>query len=299
MDKAQAGIFIEGTPHNRFLEFSLAAKASIPALVSALTAPLAIDLENSHKAPHVVWGFGPDLATTLFGSEIPGDLRSFPGYGSADQRAPATQRDLFLWIHGGYEDQVFDRSRNHFNALQPFMNLDLEITGFKYRKDHDLIGFEDGTANPKTDDARISAALNNQGGSILLTQKWLHDLGRFEKLPVPEQEKIVGRTKFENLELEGDAMPPTSHVSRTDVDVDGIAQKVYRRSAPFGDMHEHGLYFVSFSTATSRHDIQLKRMYGETDDGLHDRLTEFSTAVTGSYWYVPPVAQLRTLLYSD
>jgi len=296
MDKAQAGIFIEGAPHNRFLEFSLSPGVEAMALKNALAETLATDLENSRKAPHVVWGFGQELATKLFSGGTPDDLRSFPGYGSGKHQAPETQRDLFMWIHGAYEDDVFDTARAHFKAVAPVCQLDLDITGFKYRKDHDLIGFEDGTANPKTDDARSAAALNATGGSILLTQKWLHKLIDFEKLPVAEQEQVVGRTKFENLELEGDDMPPTSHVSRTDVNVKGIAQKVYRRSAPFGDMHEHGLYFVSFSTELARHDIQLKRMYGETDDGLHDRLTEFSTAVTGSYWYVPPTTQLRTLL---
>ena len=159
-----------------------------------------------------------------------------------------------------------------------------------------MIGFEDGTANPKSDDARADAALTDEGGSILLTQKWVHNLEKFEKIPVAEQEQIVGRTKYENLELQGDAMPSTSHVSRTDVDVEGVAQKVYRRSTPFGSVSEHGLYFVSFAKETQRHDIQLKRMYGETEDGLSDRLTEFSVAKTGSYWYVPPSGQLKAML---
>jgi putative iron-dependent peroxidase len=296
MENAQAGIFIEGTAFNRFLEFSLKPEVSTFSLKAALKDVVQFDLENTHKPPHVVWGFGPAVATELFEGNIPNDLVDFPGYGSGSLSAVATQRDLIMWVHGGHEDDVFDSTRERYSALRDLCDLKLEIVGFKYRKDHDLIGFEDGTANPKTDDARIAAALNENSGSILLTQKWVHDLANFDSLSVPEQEKVVGRTKYENLELEGDDMPPTSHVSRTDVEVDGVAQKVYRRSAPFGTMHEHGLYFASFATALSRHDIQLKRMYGLTEDGLKDRLTEFSKAVTGSYWYVPSVSELQSLI---
>lgn len=296
MENAQAGIFIEGTAFNRFLEFSLKPVVSTFSLKAALKDVVQADLDNSHKPPHVVWAFGPAVANELFEGAVPEDLADFPGYGSGSLTAAATQRDILLWVHGGHEDDVFDSTRQRYDSLRDLCGLDLEILGFKYRKDHDLIGFEDGTANPKTDDARVAAALTAESGSILLTQKWVHDLAKFEALPVPEQEQVVGRTKYENLELEGDDMPPTSHVSRTDVDVDGVAQKVYRRSAPFGTMHEHGLYFVSFATALSRHDIQLKRMYGQTEDGLKDRLTEFSTAVTGSYWYVPSTADLAALI---
>ncbi len=298
MENAQAGIFIEGTVYNRFLEFSLKPEVSTFSLKAALKDVVQFDLDNSHKPPHVVWGFGPAVANELFEGNISEDLIDFPGYANGSLVAAATQRDVIMWIHGGLEDDVFDCTRERYNALRSLTNLDLEITGFKYRKDHDLIGFEDGTANPKTDDARVAAALNENSGSVLLTQKWVHDLSKFETLSLLEQEQVIGRTKYENLELEGDDMPPTSHVSRTDVDVDGVAQKVYRRSTPFGTMHEHGLYFVSFATALSRHDIQLKRMYGLTEDGLKDRLTEFSQALTGSYWYVPSAPQLQSLIRS-
>lgn len=295
MDNAQPAIFIEGTTQNRFLEFSVKEGVTLDKAKTAIAGALAGDLENTMKAPNVVWGFGRSLATSLFGTDTPSDLLDFSPYGSGDNKAAATQRDIFLWIHGSHEDAIFDCARQHYQCLNAVCEIVLEITGFKYKNDHDLIGFEDGTANPKTDDARADAALTDAGGSILLTQKWVHDLKKFETLPILEQEKIVGRTKYENLELEGEAMPLTSHVSRTDVDIEGVAQKVYRRSAPFGNMHEHGLYFVSFAKEIQRHDIQLKRMFGESNDGLVDRLTEFSTATTGSYWYIPPIAQLEAL----
>jgi putative iron-dependent peroxidase len=72
--------------------------------------------------------------------------------------------------------------------------------------------------------------------------------------------------------------------------------KIYRRSAPFGSAGGGGLYFLAFACAQERIDIQLQRMYGLTDDGLHDRLIEYSRAVTGSYWYVPSADNLGAVV---
>ena len=126
-----------------------------------------------------------------------------------------------------------------------------------------------------------------------MTQQWVHDLPKFTALEVATQEAVVGRTKVEDIELEGEAMPADSHVSRTDVTEDGVAMKVYRRSSPYGGVREHGLYYVALACDLYRFDIQLRRMYGLTDDKLHDRLIEFSRAVTGAYWYVPGTGDLE------
>ena len=121
----------------------------------------------------------------------------------------------------------------------------------------------------------------------MLVQRWVHDLDKFAALDVAAQEAVIGRTKADSIELEGDDMPPDSHVSRTDVKKDGVALKVYRRSAPYATLARHGLYFLAFACARERHQIQLERMYGVSGDGLHDRLIEFSRADTGSYLFAP------------
>ena len=112
---------------------------------------------------------------------------------------------------------------------------------------------------------------------------------------MPEQEGIVGRTKVDDIELEGAAMLDDSHVSRTDASEDGVALKVWRRSSPFGSVSEHGLYYVAFACDIHRFDVQLRRMYDLVGDGLHDRLIEFSEAVSGAYWYAPGAAELQKL----
>ena len=175
----------------------------------------------------------------------------------------------------------------------------LDLAGFTYRDSRDLIGFVDGSANPK-DEGRLEAALVESGpgagGSFVLSQQWVHDLEKWNAVPEALQEKIVGRTKPKSIELEGDDMPSDSHVSRTDVMVDGEALKIWRRSAPYGTVREHGLYFLAFAKHPVRFQVQLERMLGVSGDGLHDRLAEYSRAVTGSYWFAPAVETLHRSL---
>ncbi len=129
----------------------------------------------------------------------------------------------------------------------------------------------------------------------MLSQKGVHDLEAFGALPVAEQERAIGRIKADSIELVGAAMPTDSHVSRTDVKVDGVAQKIYRRSTPFGGVAEHGLYFLAFARELARFEVQLRRMFGVSEDGLHDRLMAFFRPITGSYWFAPSEDALTRL----
>jgi len=107
---------------------------------------------------------------------------------------------------------------------------------------------------------------------------------------------VIGRTKLDAVELTKDVMPADAHVSRTDLNVNGEALKIYRRSKPYGTVLEHGLYFVGFSQSLHRLSLQLDSMYGLTADGIGDRLTDFSQAVTSSYWFVPSISHLDEAL---
>jgi putative iron-dependent peroxidase len=175
-----------------------------------------------------------------------------------------------------------------------------QTLGFDYHDSRDLIGFEDGTANPKGDAkfeaAQIPGGEPGAGGSYVFTQKWVHDLDAFNALVVEAQEQVVGRTKLDSIELEGDAMPPTSHVSRTDLKIDGVAQKIFRRSMPYGDMLRHGLYFFAFACSLRRIQVQLESMYDVAGSGVYDHLLDYSQAVSGCYWFVPARADLEKLI---
>ena len=114
-------------------------------------------------------------------------------------------------------------------------------------------------------------------------------------MPVDEQERVIGRTKVESVELSDDEKPPTAHIARVEVEIGGEELEIFRRSVPYGTVGEHGLYFVGFSADLSRFDRMLERMFGVADDGLQDRLTEFSRPVSGSYYFAPSLDALNEL----
>jgi len=295
MPAPQSGIFATESTHHHFLEYCVDAAADTDGLSRALAQALELD----GNGIHLVVAFGPELWGRIGTGAQPAGLRPFQPIDGGERKAPATQRDLFLWLHGTSQADVLDAAMAAHGVLGAHGTLELDLPGFIYRDSRDLIGFVDGTANPK-EDARFEAALiadgePGAGGAFVMSQKWVHDLPAFHALPVEEQEQVVGRTKIDDIELEGDTMPADSHVSRTDVKLDGVAQKIYRRSAPYGVAGEHGLYFLAFACGIGRFQIQLDRMYGVSGDGLHDRLTEFSAAVTGSYWFAPDAETLKKL----
>ncbi len=273
----QRGIFAAGQPHQAALEFSLAGNVSDTAVRAALAA---LTLDGS------VLAFGPALHLRLSGQAVSGLAPFETIAGSDGKSAPASQGDLLLWLQGSARDQVFDASRSASLALAPVAHLDRECTGFRYHDSRDLTGFIDGTANPSGALAR-QTALDAEGGAHVLTQKWLHDLTAFEALGVREQERVIGRTKANSIELSAEAMPADSHVSRTDVAVAGEPQRIFRRSFPYGSLSEHGLYVLAFAADPVRFRLLLGRMFGTAEDGLRDRLTDFSRPLSGAYWYAP------------
>lgn len=287
MTDHQPGIFVEGTEHHVFLEFELGGRGPAQLLAS-------VDVLDAVAGGEQVIGFGPRLAEALVGVPAPDlDFRFHAIEGMDGHVAPATQRDLFVWLHSAKRDELFARALQWRDALAPLARLAAEAQGFRFRDSRDLTGFVDGTANPKAD-ARLQAALiadgPNAGGSFVLAQRWVHDLAGFGALPVAEQERVIGRTKADSVELSGAAMPPDSHVSRTDLKRDGEPVKIYRRSSPVGGVADAGLFFLAFSADVERFRILLNSMFGGTGDGLRDRLLSWSRPISGSFYYAPPAA---------
>lgn len=245
--------------------------------------------------------FGAAAWQRLQPSFTPAQLQAFPRLdGKNGYCMPSTQSDIWFWIHGNDQGDVMDAVLQVHAAVRDVLIAQLDLNGFKNREERDLTGFVDGTANPKALQrvaaAQIPLVEPGAGGSYVLTQKWSHHLHSFNKLSEREQEQVIGRTKYDNIELEGDAMPPTSHVSRTDVKVDGVGQKIWRRSTPYGNAEDHGLYFIAFACNLNRIRIQLDRMLGNTDDGYSDHLMRYSTAETGAYWFMPAEDDLEAIL---
>jgi putative iron-dependent peroxidase len=61
---------------------------------------------------------------------------------------------------------------------------------------------------------------------------------------------------------------------------------------PWGGAKEHGLYFVAYGRSFDAFERVLTRMAG-VDDGVVDGLLHFTRAVSGGYYWCPPVKSGR------
>lgn len=294
MATPQPGIFAQGTRSHRHLEFELLPDVTTEATLAALRG-LRQPSATAGDA-NIVIGFSPALWRRIAPGVAPAALTEFPDLDGV----PSTEHDIWVWIHGTGDDELLDISRAVAGLLQPVAAVAQEVAGFAYHDSRDLTGFIDGTENPVLEEAFTVATIADgnpgAGGSFAITQRWVHDLAAFERLPVPEQEGVFGRTKADSVELADDVKPPTAHIVRVVIeDEDGEEMEIYRRSVPYGTVSENGLHFVAFSADPHRFTAMLERMFGASD-GLRDRLTEFSTPLTGAYWFVPGLEDLAAAL---
>jgi len=239
-------------------------------------------------------GLGRPL-TELLGAAVPG-LRSFPAIDGAKVRIPSTQRALWLWLRGEDRGEILLRSREILRLLAPAFEPANVVDAFRYDIGRDLTGYEDGTENPKAEAATEAAIVASDGGaapagsSFVAVQLWQHDLARFGALGKEEQDSLIGRERISNREL--DDAPPSAHVKRTAQESFDPPSFVVRRSMPWSDARREGLVFVAFGATLDPFERQLRRMSG-ADDGIVDGVFGYSTALAGSYYWCPPVADGR------
>jgi porphyrinogen peroxidase len=292
----QPGIFALGTRSHHHLQFDVG--SDISAVIPAVERIR--DAATSVAGVNVVVGFGPRVWSQLAPGEVPDGLSDFEAIdGAGDFVIPAAQHDLWLWLHSFGPDAVFNIARLSALELGDIANVVLEQPAFTYQASQDLTGFEDGTENPPIDQAPSLATVPDgqpgSGGSIVLVQRWVHDLDGIEALELSDREQVIGRTLQGSVEIEDDRRSPRAHISRVVIEDDkGEELEVFRRSVAYGGVKEHGLMFVAFSTDRARLQEMLQRMAG-VGDGVRDRLTEFSTPVESAWYYTPPVDLLRDL----
>ena len=298
MAVAQHGIFAQGTRAHYQLEFDVLPAASVDEIRSALSRLR--EPAVTAGGLNLVIGFGSALFERIAPGEAPPTLKPYAAIDGPGGRAPATQHDLWIWLHGTGHDIVLDAARLVAAALAPVARLALEQPGFVYRDSRDVTGFIDGTENPPVAEANEVAVIPEgeigAGGSFAIAIRWVHDLAAFHALPESEQEGVFGRTKRDSIELGDDVKPPTAHIARVVDDEDGEELEIFRRSVPYGTVDEMGLFFIAFSADISRFDIMLARMFGTTGDGLSDRLMAFTKPVSGSFYFAPAVGILASIV---
>jgi len=262
----------------RFITFALTDGADPGALLRGLAA--------ADHDPKIVVGLGRPLVAPA-GLHVEG-LRPFP---TDLNTFPATQHALWLTLVHVDASSMFDAGRAFARSVAEHLTVVEEIDAFSYRGGRDLSGFEDGTENPKGADAAAAAIVAGRGdscdgGSFVAVQRWVHDLGAVERMSAEARAHAIGRDRETNAEL-ADA-PLSAHVKRTAQESFDPPAHIVRRSLPYGGVREHGLYFVAYGESLDRFERQLRRMGGR-DDGVPDGLFSFTRAVTGGYYFCPPL----------
>ncbi len=307
MATPQSGIFVEDSTNHWFQEYDISRSADVAAVVAAIGSAAigsvaAVNPEAVQDGIEIVIGVGRELANQI-GIETALDFRPFETIGSGPRAAVATPHDLVLWIHGKDRGPIYDAALHARRTLTQVGAIVGDVPAFVYLDNRDLTGFIDGTENPDTAEARTLAVVaegqQGEGGSTMLVQRWVHKLDAFHALDVADQERVIGRTKPDSVELEGDALLDTAHIARVVMEDDaGDEVEIYRRSVPWGDSTEAGLMFVGFSNELDKIDKMVQAMFGPLEGeraDIHDSLTTFSTARTSSYFFAPSQEALAGL----
>jgi putative iron-dependent peroxidase len=247
-----------------------------------------------------VVGLGSALWDRLVGWPRPAGLHPFAGVSGSRHTAVATPGDLLFHIRAHRADLCFELAQRLVERLRGSAEVVEEVHGFKSFDERDLLGFVDGTENPVGAAAPAAALIGEEdpafaGGSYVLVQRYLHDLAAWDALTVGEQEQVVGRTKLNDIELPDEVKPANSHVAlNTIVDDDGEQQQILRYNMPFGRVGdgEFGTYFIGYARSPDVLEQMLTNMFVGRPPGNYDRILDFSTALSGSLFFVPTVGFL-------
>ena len=250
-----------------------------------------------------VCGFGSDAWDRLFGAPRPAALHPFREFGVQGRKAVSTPGDILLHIRAEQMDLCFELATQLMAALGDSVKVVDEVQGFRYFDMRSIIGFVDGTENPVGRKAEAFTLVGDEdpefeGGSYVLVQKYLHNMTAWNGLTVEAQEKVIGRTKLSDIELDDDAKPSNSHSALTVItDEDGEEVKILRDNMPFGrpGAGEFGTYFIGYARSPQPLEQMLENMFVGRPAGNYDRLLDFSTAVTGGLFFVPSADLLEAL----
>jgi porphyrinogen peroxidase len=268
-------------------------------LAALLRAVAFRDLEGGLSC---VVGFGSEAWDRLFGTPRPAELHVFPETRSGARHAVSTPGDLLFHIRAKRMDLCFELVTQIMASIGGAVTAVDEVHGFRYFDDRDLLGFVDGTENP-AGTAAIDAVLVGEedapfaGGSYVIVQKYLHNLGGWNALPTEAQERIIGRTKLSNIELDDSVKPSSAHSALTTIVEAGKEIKILRDNMPFGraGQGEFGTYFIGYSRSPRTTEQMIENMFVGRPPGNYDRLLDFSRAVTGNLFFAPSLAFLEAV----
>jgi putative iron-dependent peroxidase len=254
----------------------------------------AVDFRDIEAGLSCVMGIGSDAWDQLFGAPRPAELHPFREIRAGARHAVSTPGDLLFHIRAKRMDLCFEMATQIMARIGEAVSPVDEVHGFRYFDDRDLLGFVDGTENPRGAEVAEAALIGDEdaafaGGSYVIVQKYLHDLAAWNALSTEAQERIIGRTKLSDIELDDAVKPTSAHNALTIIAENGKEIKILRDNMPFGHAGsgEFGTYFIGYSRSPRTIEQMLENMFIGRPPGNYDRLLDFSRAVTGNLFFVP------------
>ena len=262
----------------------------------------AVEFRDLEAGLSCVIGIGSDAWDRLFGEPRPAELHPFREVRAGPRHAVSTPGDLMFHIRAKRMDLCFEMATQIMARLAGAVTAIDEVHGFRYFDDRDLLGFVDGTENPRGE-ALIDAALIGEedpafaGGSYVIVQKYLHDLPGWNALSTEAQERIIGRTKLADIELDDSVKPTSAHSALNTITENGKELKILRDNMPFGSVGtaEFGTYFIGYCRTPRVTEQMIENMFIGRPPGNYDRLLDFSRAVTGTLFFVPSQTFLESV----
>jgi putative iron-dependent peroxidase len=260
----------------------------------------AVEFRDLEGQLSCVMGFGSEAWDRLFGAPRPAELHPFREFRGGGRHAVGTPGDVLFHIRAKRMDLCFELATQLMARIGKAVSPVDEVHGFRFFDDRDLIGFVDGTENPRGA-AAIDAVLIGEedaafaGGSYVMVQKYVHNLDAWNALPIEAQERIIGRTKLSDIELDDSVKPTSAHNALTTIVENGKEVKILRDNMPFGrpTQGEFGTYFIGYSRSPRTIEQMLENMFVGQPPGNYDRLLDFSRAVTGTLFFVPSATFLE------
>ena len=259
----------------------------------------AVEFRDLEAGLSCVMAIGSEAWDRLFGTPRPAELHPFREIRSGGRHAVSTPGDLLFHIRAKRMDLCFEVATQIMARIGDAVTPEDEVQGFRYFDDRDLLGFVDGTENPRGQ-AAVDAVLVSEedaafeGGSYVIIQKYLHDLDAWNALSTEAQERIIGRAKLSDIELDDSVKPTSAHRALTTIEENGKEIKILRDNMPFGraSQGEFGTYFIGYSRSPRTTEQMIENMFIGRPPGNYDRLLDFSRAVTGNLFFAPTVTFL-------
>jgi putative iron-dependent peroxidase len=262
----------------------------------------AVEFRDLEAGLSCVMGFGSEVWDRLFGTPRPAELHPFREIHSGARHAVSTPGDMLFHIRAKRMDLCFELATQFMARIGNAVSTVDEVQGFRFFDDRDLLGFVDGTENPRGA-AVIDAVLvgdedlNFAGGSYVIIQKYLHNMSAWNALSTEAQERIIGRAKLSDVELDDSVKPTSAHSELTTIVENGKEIKILRDNMPFGrpGHGEFGTYFIGYSRSPRTIEQMLENMFVGRPPGNYDRLLDFSRAVTGNLFFMPSATFLENI----